>query len=276
MTQNNQHAQTWALAGQLCAPFEPADVRWRTVSVKVRRALVVAYVDARAVMGRLDAVFGVQGWQDAYELLANGNVVCKLRVRIGDDWIEKSDVGSQSDQQDEGDRTKSAFSDALKRAAVKLGIGRYLYRLPSQWVDYDPATKQTVSTPRLPAWAIPGGAPATPQPRPTSPPQLPARPAQPQAPQPPRKLPLAEMVPIDPDRQDDGHTGPVSQNRMMTIVSGLRQVAALGRMQLNDYYFALSRTEREAVAYLRNELKATAEAAEAVMDQIEADGHQMA
>ena len=36
---------------------------------------------------------------------------------------------------------KAAFSDALKRAAVKLGVGRYLYRLGGQWVDYDEKAK---------------------------------------------------------------------------------------------------------------------------------------
>jgi hypothetical protein len=50
----------------------------------------------------------------------------------------KEDVGGQSEQPDEGDRRKAAFSDALKRAAVKFGIGRYLYRQKPQWVDWDP------------------------------------------------------------------------------------------------------------------------------------------
>ncbi len=50
---------------------------------------------------------------------------------------------------------RSAFSNALKRAACKLGIARYLYRLPRQWVDYDPQKKQLVKTPQLPAWALP-------------------------------------------------------------------------------------------------------------------------
>jgi hypothetical protein len=35
-------------------------------------------------------------------------------------------------------------------AAVKFGVGRYLYRLLSQWVDYDPQRKQFKQTPRLP------------------------------------------------------------------------------------------------------------------------------
>ena len=56
---------------------------------------------------------------------------------------------------DAGDKLKAAFSDALKRAAVKLGIGRYLARLPRQWVDYDPQARQFVRPPTLPAWALP-------------------------------------------------------------------------------------------------------------------------
>ncbi|MGH7226293.1 MAG: Rad52/Rad22 family DNA repair protein, partial [Gemmataceae bacterium] len=44
---------------------------------------------------------------------------------------------------------------ALKRAAVKFGIGRYLYRLPSQWVDYDPQKRQFARTPTLPPSALP-------------------------------------------------------------------------------------------------------------------------
>src|SRR5262249_47494129 len=58
-------------------------------------------------------------------------------------------------QPDGGDRLKAAFSDALKRAAVKFGIGRYLYRLPRQWCDYDQIKKQFAATPKLPAFALP-------------------------------------------------------------------------------------------------------------------------
>ena len=65
------------------------------------------------------------------------------------------DVGSPSAQFTEGDRLKAAFSDALKRAAVKFGIGRYLYHLPGEWVEYDPSRRQLVRQPRLPDWAQP-------------------------------------------------------------------------------------------------------------------------
>src|SRR5262249_44904460 len=115
------------------------------------------------IQERLDDVLGVDGWQDAYRELSGGSVVCRLRLRIDGKWISKSDVGSPSEQSDAGDRTKAAFSDALKRAAVKFGIGRYLYKLPLTWTDYDPQAKRLIKIPTLPAWAIPAPAPNSPE-----------------------------------------------------------------------------------------------------------------
>lgn len=143
------------LTESLAAPFDPREVRFKPAVVSGNRALALAYVDARVIQDRLDDVLGVTGWQDEYECLPDGSVVCRLRLRIGDEWITKMDVGGPSEQPDEGDRRKAAFSDALKRAAVKFGIGRYLYRLPSQWVDYDPRKRQFAQTPALPPSALP-------------------------------------------------------------------------------------------------------------------------
>jgi hypothetical protein len=154
-----------ALEAALAAPFDRAEVKWKPQVVKDNRAVVIAFVDARTIQDRLDDVLGVMGWQDSYECLPDGAVVCRLKIRLGGEWIAKVDVGGQSEQPDEGDRRKAAFSDSLKRAAVKFGIGRYLYRLEHQWVDYDPRTKRLVGTPRLPDWALPmtaGAAPPAP------------------------------------------------------------------------------------------------------------------
>lgn len=147
-----------AIAEALAAPFEVKDIKFKPQIVKNNRALAMAYVDARLIQDRLDAVLGVENWQDNYEILIDGSVMCRLRVKLGGRWITKTDVGSPSEQPDSGDRLKAAFSDALKRAAVKLGIGRYLYRLTAQWVDYDPIKKQLIGTPQLPASAIPQAA----------------------------------------------------------------------------------------------------------------------
>jgi hypothetical protein len=143
------------ITAALAVPFDPKEVKFKPQMVKNNRALALAYVDARVIQDRLDEVLGVEGWQDEYQLLPDGSVVCKLRVKLGDEWVTKMDVGSPSEQPDGGDRLKAAFSDSLKRAAVKFGIGRYLYRLQSQWVDYDPMKKQFSQTPQLPAFALP-------------------------------------------------------------------------------------------------------------------------
>src|SRR5437016_9609398 len=138
------------LTEQLAEPFNTDEVKFKPGVVTGNRALALPYVDARVIQDRLDEVLGVAGWQDEYECLPEGSVVCRLRLRLGSEWITKMDVGGPSEQPDEGDRRKAAVSDALKRAAVKFGVGRYLYRLPQQWVDYDPQKKQLKNLPALP------------------------------------------------------------------------------------------------------------------------------
>ena len=143
------------ITNALAAPFEPGEVKFKPQTVKGNRALALAYLDCRVVQDRLDEVLGVEGWMDEYHLLPDGSVMCKLQLNLGGNWVTKSDVGSMSEQPDGGDRMKAAFSDALKRAAVKFGIGRYLYRLQAVWTDYDPLKKQFTTPPQLPAFARP-------------------------------------------------------------------------------------------------------------------------
>lgn len=144
-----------ALTAALAAPFDPSEVKFKPAVVKGNRAMALHYVDARVVQDRLDDVVGPMNWADEYEFLPDGSCLCRLKLRIGAEWVTKMDVGSESEQPDSGDRHKAAVSDALKRAAVKFGIGRYLYRIPSAWFDYDPAKKQFVRPPTLPASALP-------------------------------------------------------------------------------------------------------------------------
>ena len=146
-----QHTEVEALTKALSAPFELTQVKFKPAVVSGNRAMALAYVDARVIQDRLDDVLGVAGWQDDYECREDGSVVCRLRLRLGDQWVTKVDVGSPSEQPDEHDRVKAAFSDALKRAAVKFGVGRYLYRLPSTWCDYDPQKRQFRQLPQLPS-----------------------------------------------------------------------------------------------------------------------------
>lgn len=186
-----------ALMKALAAPFDPSEVRFKPAVVTGNRALALVYVDARVIQDRLDEVLGVIGWQDDYECLPDGSVVCRLRIRVGGEWLTKVDVGGPSEQPDEGDRRKAAFSDALKRAAVKFGVGRYLYRLPSQWADYDPKKKQFVRTPPLPESALPVRQEPKPAPQPAAPAPAKKQPAaRPAAKQPAAKA-AAHGLPAD-------------------------------------------------------------------------------
>jgi hypothetical protein len=161
---NGMHEQAGgdakAIATALAAPFAADEVKFKPAVVSGNRAMALAYVDARAIQDRLDDVLGVAGWQDEYEMLPDGSVLCRLKCKIGGEWITKMDVGGQSEQPDEGDRHKAAVSDALKRTAVKFGVGRYLYRLPRQWCYYDASKRQFTKTPTLPAAALPAKASA--------------------------------------------------------------------------------------------------------------------
>ncbi len=115
----------------LAAPFPVNDVSWRVGSTTKDKAkgMALAYIDARNVMHRLDEVVGPCGWKDEYHL--NGNTtICTISLKCGDEWVGKTDGAGASDVEPE----KGALSDAFKRAAVKWGIGRYLYDLDSPWV----------------------------------------------------------------------------------------------------------------------------------------------
>lgn len=98
--------------------------RWKVQTARSWGCECVAYIDARQVMDLLDEVVGPENWQDHYREVA-GNVYCDLSLRIGDDWVSKSDCGSVSAFEAE----KGQASDAFKRAAVKWGVGRFLYSL---------------------------------------------------------------------------------------------------------------------------------------------------
>src|SRR5262249_17988589 len=113
----SRNPEVKGLMAELAAAFDPQEVKFKPGVVSATRCLALPYVDARVVQDRLDDVLGLENWQDEYECLPDGSVVCKLRCRIGGEWIVKTDVGGPSEQPDGGDRLKAAFSDALKRAA---------------------------------------------------------------------------------------------------------------------------------------------------------------
>lgn len=129
--------------GDLAKEFPKGAVHWRVQGKPYQRdgahyAMALAYIDARDVMDRLDDVCGPENWQAEYSETPTGRVICRIGIKIYDgtstaNWVWKADGAGST--QVEGE--KGGISDALKRAAVAWGIGRYLYRLDSPWVKCD-------------------------------------------------------------------------------------------------------------------------------------------
>lgn len=111
------------LFAALAAPFEPEEVK-----VRSQTGRQLHYVTARTVMNRLDNVLGPENWWDEY-VPSENSVLCRLSLRMPDGTVlTKSDAGGYAGMSDSGDDDKSGYSDAFKRAAVKFGVARYLYR----------------------------------------------------------------------------------------------------------------------------------------------------
>ena len=155
MNENTNYPELFA---RLAEPFHPDDIEWRAgaTNAEKTKALALAYITSRAVMDRLDEVIGPHNWKDEYAPGPDGGVICGLSLRILGEWITKWDGAENTDFE----AIKGGLSDAFKRAGYKWGIGRYLYKLESQWVacEVHGKTISLKSTPSLPAWAIPKGA----------------------------------------------------------------------------------------------------------------------
>jgi hypothetical protein len=122
----------------LCSPFAAEEIEWRVGSTTQAKdkGMALAYIDARAVMDRLDGVCGPENWQCNYSPAPGNSIICNIGVRMpGGDWIWKADGAGATDVEGE----KGMLSDALKRAAVRWGVGRYLYELKSPWVALEAA-----------------------------------------------------------------------------------------------------------------------------------------
>lgn len=129
------------LMPELRRPFTQAAVKMKpqVVTKDQKSGLVTYYIDARLAAERLNHVVGAEHWSDSYRLLAEGTatpalffpVECSLTV-FG---VTKTDVGQSPNTVLDDKAWKTAYSDALKRAAVKFGVGVFLYNLPNVWAE---------------------------------------------------------------------------------------------------------------------------------------------
>jgi len=92
---------------------------------------LLLYKDARCDQRILDQTVGPFAWMRRHDFL-NGNNYCTVSIKGPDgSWIDKMDVGTESNTE----AVKGEASDAFKRACFNWGIGRELYTAPSIFID---------------------------------------------------------------------------------------------------------------------------------------------
>lgn len=120
--------------GKLQDKFFPEELEWRAQTVgngaRGPFAMVLCYVDARAIMKRLDDVCGPENWRDEYRH-ENGGVMCGISIRTENGWITKWNGSPET----RNEAFKGGISKAFVRAAVNWGIGRYLYDTPRTFAN---------------------------------------------------------------------------------------------------------------------------------------------
>lgn len=155
------------LEKKLATPFE--QIKWRARQVIQSKknqkwyGIMIAYIDARDVVSRLNEAVGSAGWSFSWDEIPVGdlsfvqpaqvntydankstpeknvtkqNYVVKGKLTLL--GTTKEDVGyPNSERDDDEQKLKSAVSDALKRCAVQFGIGSFLYDLDQKLIEYD-------------------------------------------------------------------------------------------------------------------------------------------
>ena len=151
-------------------PFEEKDLEWRVGNSGAKKdgsawIKPLVYITNRAIMDRLDDSVGAENWRNEYKDAPCGGVLCGLSIRINGEWVTKWDGAENTDVE----AVKGGLSNAMKRAGVHWGIGRYLYGIGGDFATIvDDYTKFSVSSkikatgkyvswlpPKLPATALP-------------------------------------------------------------------------------------------------------------------------
>jgi hypothetical protein len=120
------------------ADGSPTPRGWRKIGELLRKPMqarqrkgpagrMLSYITARDVQNRLDGVVGPGNWSTGFRVLSQDPWVVECTLTVC--GASRADVGYSNapDSDDETEPAKAAYSDAMKRAAVSFGIGRWLY-----------------------------------------------------------------------------------------------------------------------------------------------------
>lgn len=132
------------LLQRLAEPFDASEIKYRAGATNrdKTKAIALAYADPRAYEDRLNQLVPGE-WHVQFTPWGENRIICHLTI-LG---VTRSSTGESGDSNPDIAGT-SAEAQAFKRACAKFGLGRYLYSLPTQWVDYDAQTKQLTPAPR--------------------------------------------------------------------------------------------------------------------------------
>jgi hypothetical protein len=108
------------------------------------KARALPYIDRVTVLARLNEVLG-EGWRSDFQVIDTvAKVVqCRLEIRTPEGWIGRADIGGPGEPgESPTTEWKSAATDALKRAAVQFGLGRFLSGI-EVWVPCEGKNKRS-------------------------------------------------------------------------------------------------------------------------------------
>ena len=128
------------IQNELRKPFHPSLIEFipQATTKDGTKAMAAAYADLRAYQNRLDEVCGMD-WSVTYTPWGNNRIVCHVTIN----GVTRSSTGESDSQSEKSEIGGTAMeAQAFKRACSMFGLGRYLYSLPSPWVELDPATKK--------------------------------------------------------------------------------------------------------------------------------------
>lgn len=135
---------------ELRKPFSINYVNWKINSYGSNgsKAMITFHIDARAVQQRLNDVLGITGWSFTWAEASDiGAVHGTLEIRVDGVVVEKEDVGyaNMVGTGQKSEYLKDAVSDSLKRCAVHVGVGQFLYALPALWIELDTEKQKYLS-----------------------------------------------------------------------------------------------------------------------------------
>lgn len=141
------------LLEQLSVPFAKEDVAWRAgaTSRDKKRAQALPYAEPRVYEDRLNEVCPGD-WSVIFKPWGESRLICELTLH----GVTRSSTGEFDDGKKNAIAEGTvAEAQAFKRACSKFGLGRYLYEIPIQWVDYDEEKNRLADVPQLPEKFLP-------------------------------------------------------------------------------------------------------------------------